>query len=55
MFYVYEGKYKLTDNPVSYNHLQTMFKSVSVPWSKVSILPCGEFVQIGEFKIVRAL
>lgn len=55
MFYVYEGKYKITDTPVSYNHLLKVFKNMNVPWNKVSILPMGESIVVNEFIIVRAL
>lgn len=53
MFDVYEGKYKITDNPISYNHLLKMFAAINVSWNKVSSLPYGECINLGEFTIVR--
>jgi len=55
MYHIYCDKYRITQNPVSYNQLLKFFNKVNFPWNKVSSLPFGEHVSIENFKIVRAV
>lgn len=55
MFDVYDGNYKITIQPVSYNFLQTILATAKVPWPKISTLPLGEHITVNEFKIVRII
>lgn len=53
MFNIYDGRYLITDSPVSYNHLFKLFGSVEMPWMKISELPLGEHIEVDHFIIVR--
>lgn len=53
MFHVYDSGYRITCNPVSYNYLLQLFKTVKVPWSELSTLATGNFIKVDTFIIVR--
>lgn len=53
MFTIYDGVHKITDNPVSYNKLLTMFDGVDIDWQRINTLPLGESVNYDQYTIVR--
>lgn len=55
MFHIYEQNYRITSEPVSYNHLLKLFNAIGIPWAKISSMPVGEHISFNEFKIVRTL
>jgi hypothetical protein len=52
MYVVYDGKHKITDQPISLNWLYNMFASVWLPTDVATMKP-GECVTITTFKIVK--
>lgn len=56
MFHVYDGKYRVTESPVSYNHIVTyLFQYAKIDWRKLSTLPLGEAYSYNDYKIVRVV
>lgn len=53
MYDVYDGSYKVTSNPISYNFLLSLFNSIEIPWIQISSLPLGKMIKIDHFTIVR--
>jgi len=53
MFHIYDGKFKITSDPISFNWLQKMFTNAGINWSLVNTLPHGSMVMYKTFKIVR--
>jgi hypothetical protein len=52
MYLVYDGKHKITDNPISLHWLYNMFASVWIP-DRVAHMKPGECVTVTTFKIVK--
>jgi len=53
MFTVYSSGQKITDNPISYNHLLGLLELVDIPWNIVSSLPLGKSFIYDHIIIVR--
>jgi hypothetical protein len=53
MYHVYDGKYRITDNPVTLNWLYNILKSIYVPWYTIARMKPTECVSIEDYKIVK--
>lgn len=52
MYHLYDGKYRVTQNPISLNWLYNLFATITLPREVVSLKP-GECVSFDHFKIVK--
>jgi hypothetical protein len=53
MYIVYQGKYKITSNPISLNWLYNVLKSVYVPWHTIAQMLPTECIAVEGYKIVK--
>lgn len=53
MYHVYDGRYRITDNPVSLNWLYNILSSIYVPWLKVAEMLPTECMSVENYKIVK--
>lgn len=56
MFHIYDGIHRITNDPVSYNHIVTyLFKCSKIEWLKLSSLPLDEGYKYLQYTFVRAV
>jgi hypothetical protein len=52
MYLVYDGKYRITENPISLNWLYNLFASMYIP-KQVPYMKPGEMITLDKYKVVK--
>lgn len=56
MFHIFANGQRITDHPVSYNHIIShLFQFAKIEWNKLSELPYDEAYSYEEYIFVRAV
>lgn len=54
MYDIYDGVYKITSDPISFNFLFQVLRSVYLPY-EICIMKPGDCIEIEKYKIVKVL